>query len=213
MGRARTRVPLSVTEAPQEGSEIVARLRAGERDAAEALVRQYGPRMLRVASRILGQDDEAQDCVQSAFIKAFRSFADFRGESSIWAWLHRIVANEALLALRARKKRNEEPLDELLPRFDSTGCRIELSWDQYTGENVDALIEQKETRAKVRDTIDRLPDSYRTILMIRDIDGFSTAEAAEALGISKANVKVRLHRARSAFKKLLEPILVKEAQT
>ena len=207
------RAAVFVTKAQYEGAEIITGIRAGDPDAAETLVRRYGPRMLSVASRILGQDDEAQDCVQNAFVKAFRGLVGFRGESSIWTWLHRIVVNEALLELRARTQRGEQSVDGLQPRFDAAGCRVEIPWDQYTRSGAEALLEQKETRAMVRAGIDRLPDSHRTVLMIRDIEGFTTAEAAEALDITEINVKVRLHRARSALKKLLEPILLKEDRT
>lgn len=184
-------------------AELLARLRAGDEGAFRELVREQMPILLRVTRRLLRSEDEARDAVQDAFVAAFRGLERFRGESRVGTWLYRIAVNAALARLRARAGAEEVSLDDWLPRFVDDGHAAEPSapWP----EEASAGAEQAETRAQVRRCIDRLPETYRTVILLRDIEELSTDEAAEALGISPGAVKVRLHRARQALRTLLDP--------
>jgi RNA polymerase sigma-70 factor, ECF subfamily len=181
---------------------LVAGLRAGDPRAFERLVRRYGGRMLATARRIVGNEDTARDVVQEACLAAFRAMDGFAGTARVSTWLHRIVVNAALMKLRSRRRRPEESIEELLPRFDETGHFADApsAWDAST----DRTYERAETRTIVRAAIEELPPSYRTVLMLRDIEELDTEEAATMLGISQNAVKVRLHRARQALRTLLE---------
>jgi len=185
--------------------ELLSALRAGDDRAAEALVRTHAPWMLAVARRVTRDHGLAEDCVQDAFVNAFRKIGDFEGRSSVKSWLHRIVVNQALMKIRSRGRRREDPIDDMLPEFDDQACRIEAPWQHMA--TPDQVLERDDQRAHVLAAIDRLPDNYRIVLQLRDIEEWTTAEVAEALELSQDNVKVRLHRARSALKKLLEPVL------
>jgi RNA polymerase sigma-70 factor (ECF subfamily) len=184
-------------------AELVDGLRAGDPKTFELLVRHEGPRMLSVTRRILKDDDEARDAVQEAFISAFRARSQFNAESRISTWLHRIAVNAALSRLRSRRRRPEDSLDDLLPRFLPNGHHVEhfTSWT----EPADMTISRKETAAQVRQAIDSLPETFRTVLMLRDIEGLSSQEAASMLNITPNAVKLRLHRARMALRSLLAP--------
>jgi RNA polymerase sigma-70 factor, ECF subfamily len=171
----------------------------------EEWVERYGPRMLATARRLLRDDAEAQDCVQDAFLAAFRNLAGFQGRSSAGTWLHRILINEALTRIRSRTRRREESIEHLLPEFDATGMRMGVEPRSPVG--IESLLQSEEVRNQVRAAIDRLPARYRTILLVRDIEGYDTEEAAALLEISTGAVKTRLHRARAALKKLLEPLM------
>lgn len=201
----RSPARLTVAEAPTDDDALLPALRAGDAEAAEILVRTHAPWMLSVARRILRDGGLAEDSVQEAFIQAFRGLAGFEGRSSLRSWLHRILVNQALSKLRSRKRRREEPIDELLPDFDATSCRVEAARPAPAAP--DEILAQKDRRALVREMIERLPESYRIVLQLRDIEELSTEEVAAALELTTANVKVRLHRARAALKKLLEPLL------
>jgi RNA polymerase sigma-70 factor (ECF subfamily) len=181
---------------------LVAELRAGDPQAFETLVRQYGGRMLAVARRMMLVEEDARDVVQEAFLSAFRSIRSFEGSARISTWLHRIVVNAALMKMRSRRRRREEPIDDLLPRFDEEGHFAEpaASWDTEST----ALLERQQTRIAVRRAIDRLPESYRTVLILRDIEELDTEETAERLGMTPNAVKTRLHRARQALRTLIE---------
>ncbi len=194
-------------EAPLDEGELITRLKAGDHSAMEPVVRSFGGQMLATASRLVGSEDEAKECVQLAFIKAWKGISSFRADSSLRTWLHRIVTNEGLMKIRARKRRAEQSLDDHLPRFDSTTCRIEPLLGCASPASADELLERATVRDQVRDAIEQLPQDYRTIVLLRDIEGFTTSETAELLELSVTNVKVRLHRARSALKNLLEPVL------
>ncbi|MEO7274665.1 MAG: sigma-70 family RNA polymerase sigma factor [Vicinamibacterales bacterium] len=182
-------------------ADLVARLKAGDPDAFETMVRTMGGRMLSVARRMLGDEEAARDAVQDAFLSAVRSLHGFDGHSQLATWLHRIVVNAALMKIRTRQRRPEYPLDALLPTFADDGHHAEpvSSW----GESPERLLEQQETRAVVRAAIATLPPSYRAALLLRDIEGLSTHEAAVALGITGNALKLRLHRARQALTTLL----------
>ena len=185
--------------------ELVLALRAGEERAAETLVRTHASWMHSVARRILHDKGLAEDCVQEAFINAYRNIDRFGGRASLKSWLHRIVVNQALMKLRTRKRHSESPIDDLLPAFDENACRIEEPWQPLP--DPDEVLAQKERCSLVRAKVEQLPESYRIVLQLRDIEDMTTQEVAESLGLTEANVKVRLHRARSALKKLLEPVL------
>lgn len=161
--------------------------------------------MLSVALRIMRNPEDAQECVQEAFLQAFKNIHRFEGRSSVWTWLHRIVVNSALLKLRARRRRPEGSLDDLMPQFDETQCRIEPRGQSR--DSVETLLSKKETRDAVREAISQLPEDYRSVLLLRDIEELDTQETATALQINVGAVKTRLHRARAALKKLLEPVI------
>lgn len=186
-------------------ASLVAALKAGDKGAAETLVRTHVSWMLAVARRVAGDAALAEDCVQEAFINVFRKIDTFEERSSLKTWLHRIVVNQVLMKLRAGRNKNETPIDELLPTFDANACRIEGQW-QYLA-TPEEVFEREDRRALIHSKIDELPESYRIIIQLRDIEELTTREVAEGLNLSEANVKVRLHRARSALKKLLEPVL------
>jgi RNA polymerase sigma-70 factor (ECF subfamily) len=199
--------PTTVDEsaARSDDTALLARLKAGEDAAYAELVRRHGGRMLAVARRYLNSDDAAQDCVQEAFLAAFKALDRFEGRSSLATWLHRITVNAALQALRRRGAKDEVALEPWLPTFDAEGF-LEAP-TTLTAADAEELIARDDVRAEVRAAIDRLPASYRNVLLLRDIEGLSMKEVAEMLEVSETNAKVRLHRARTALKKQLEPLL------
>ncbi len=192
-----------------ESSEraLLAALRAGDDRAYERLVTEHGGRMLAVARRMLRNDEEARDALQEAFLLAFRGLARFEGHSRLSTWLHRIVVNAALMRMRSRRAHPEESIEPLLPTFLEDGH----SSHSYTdwSERADRQVERAEVCALVRATIDRLPETYRTVLVLRDIEELDTSEVAEMLGVSANAVKIRLHRARQALREQLDPHLRK----
>jgi RNA polymerase sigma-70 factor (ECF subfamily) len=193
--------PASPVPGPAADALLVERLRAGDAEAFEALVREFGGRMLTTARRMVPGEDDARDVVQDALLSAFRAIHAFEGSARLSTWLHRIVVNAALMRLRSTRRRREESIDELLPRFDDDGHFAEpvVRWEGET----DALVERAEIRALVRAAVDLLPEMYRTVLVMRDIEELDTEETAEALGITPNAVKTRLHRARQALRALL----------
>ena len=184
--------------------DLVARVRRGDEAACEDLVRRHTGALLAVARRFLGCPEESADAVQEAFLAAFRSLDSFEGSAALGTWLHRIVVNNCLGRLRSRKRRPTVSLDRLLPAFAEDGhhARPVRSW---SGPADDPVV-RDETRTQVRACIDQLPDAYRTVLLLRDIEEFDTDQTAAILGIAVGAVKTRLHRARMALRTLLEPL-------
>jgi RNA polymerase sigma-70 factor (ECF subfamily) len=189
-------------------AELVLALKRGDEAAFAELVRANGGRMLAVARRILKSDDEAHDATQEAFLQAFRAMDRFAGDALLSTWLHRITVNACLMRLRHRKRHPEAAIEELLPSFDDTGHRVE-NGTEWT-DDVLGRMESARLQKVVRDAIDRLPENYRTVLVLRDIEGLSTEESAQALGIRPEAAKMRLHRARQALRTLLEPHFAEE---
>lgn len=182
---------------------FLAALRGGDDRAYQRLVADHGGRLLAVARRILRNEDDARDALQEAFLQAFRALPRFEGHARISTWLHRIVVNAALMKIRSKKAHPEEPIEPLLPTFQEDG-HATVEFRPWEG-GADVLLERTETRALVRASIDRLPSTYRNILILRDIEELDTAEVAEMLGITANAVKIRLHRARQALRGLLDP--------
>jgi RNA polymerase sigma-70 factor (ECF subfamily) len=196
---------VSPSSLPPDESKLLERLRRGEDAAYEELVRTHAGRMLSVARRMLRNDDDANDAVQDAFLSAFRAIDRFEGGSRLGTWLHRIVVNAALMKLRTRRRKPEEPLDPLLPRFLDDGHMAQPA--RAWALPADEAVVGEETRRLVLDRIAELPETYRTILLLRDVEGLDTDETATALGITPGAVKTRLHRARLALRELLDPHL------
>jgi RNA polymerase sigma-70 factor (ECF subfamily) len=180
---------------------LLTALRAGQEWAFETMVRLYGGRLLAVARRFTRNDEDAQDVLQSAYLSAFRALNDFEGACQLSTWLHRIVVNTALMKLRARRRKPEESIDALLPAFQEDGHHVEQFSEWSTP--ADQLMERKETRATVRKCIEQLPEKYRAVLKLRDIEELSTQDVAGMLALTPTAVKVRLHRARQALSTLL----------
>jgi len=182
--------------------ELVAALKAGREEAIAQLAREYGGRMLAVAKRYLSNSEDARDAVQEAFISAFRAINRFEANSLLSTWLHRIVINACLMRLRSRRQAREESIEDLLPTWREDGHHREMpaNWE----ETCDEMLFRQETRGTVRACIERLPDAYRTILLLRDIDEIDTKETARLLGLTEGGAKVRLHRARQALRTLLD---------
>lgn len=186
---------------------LLRRLQAGDDLAYEELVRAQTPRMLSVARRFLRNEEDAHDAVQDAFVSAFRAIGNFEGGSRISTWLHRIVVNASLMKLRTKRRKPEESIDDLLPRWleDGHAARPAAAWA------AEKLVEQDEVRKLVQAGIERLPETYREVLLLRDIEELDTQEAAEMLGISTNAVKTRLHRARQALRGVIDPALREDA--
>lgn len=187
-------------------AELVASLRAKDPQAFEVVVRRYGSRLRMTAKRYLSCDEECADAVQDAFVSAFQGIDNFEENSQLATWLHRIVINSCLMKLRSRSRRQETSIEELLPAFDATGHQIH-EVPRWKSLPDDQLL-RDETRTLVRRCIEMLPTDHRTVLMLRDIEEYSTDEVAEALNTTPGAVKTRLHRARQALRTLLEPHFV-----
>ena len=187
-------------------SALVAALKAGEDPAFETLVRTYAPRMLVVARRFLRHEQDAQDAVQEAFLSAFKAIERFEGNSKLSTWLHRIVVNASLMKLRSQKRKPERPIEDLLPKYKDDGHPMQTP--QAWAVTTDTAVQDRETQRFVREKIDELPDSYRIVLLLRDIEEHSTEETANLMGITPGAVKTRLHRARQALRELIDPKMV-----
>ncbi len=196
-------------------ADHLGRLRAGDKDTFTQLVHEHGPRMLAFARRFLPRDQDAEDALQDAFLSAYRSIRNFDGRSQLSTWLHRITINACLMRIRSRKRRPEVSIEALLPSFLPDGHQIrdtpawgaESNVESGLGAGLGAGSQSRGGRMAevVRESLDGLPDSYREVLLLRDVEEFSTEETAEALGITKDAVKTRLHRARQALRAMLEP--------
>jgi RNA polymerase sigma-70 factor, ECF subfamily len=187
---------MNAVEVSWDERSVVERLRAGDQDAFEEVVRRYGSRMLSVARRIVRDEEDARDAVQDAMLSAYRALDRFEGGAQLGTWLHRIVVNTALMRLRTRRRHPEESIEPLLPAFTADGHQAApADPEQFP----DAITERNELRRLVRESVGRLPSGYREVYVLRDIEERSTEETAKALGITANAVKIRLHRARQAL--------------
>ncbi len=171
-------------------AELIVRLRTGDNAAYEHLFRTHAGAMMAVARRFFGDTDDAAEAVQDAFVSAFKAMTVFEGTAKLGTWLHRITVNACLLKLRGRKRSRLVPLGEG-EVASAAGC--------------DSGLSQAETCTRVRACVEQLPEAYRAVIRLRDLEGLSTEETAARLGVNSGAVKTRLHRARQALKSILEP--------
>jgi len=166
--------------------EVVERVRAGETGLYEIIMRRYNQRIYRVARAILRDDDEAEDVMQAAYVRAFQHLYQFAGDAPFSAWLTRIAVNESLQRLRVRKR--SQQLDDFEQNEEGLMGAVEMSPDPERSASIAELGQLLE------EAVLGLPDLYRSVVMMRDIEQLSTAETAAALDLTEQNVKVRLHR-------------------
>ena len=184
---------------------LVERLRERGAGAAEELVDTYGDRVYRLAVRITGSPSDAEEVAQDALWSVSRKIDRFRGDSAFGSWLYRITANAAYQKLRGRRSaRHEISWHDLAPGLDEKGHSVEPPVD-WSPRLRDPAMEA-ELRTALREAIDQLPGEYRAPLLLRDVEGLSTLEVAEALGLKPATIKSRVHRARLFLSKRLEAL-------
>jgi RNA polymerase sigma-70 factor (ECF subfamily) len=187
-------------------AELVEALRREEPDAAERLVERYGDRVYRLAMRITGLNEDAEEAAQDALWTAARKIHMFKGESAFGSWVYRITANAAYQKLRTRRQKAAEiAMDDVLPSLDGDGRHFE-PMDDWSNR-VDEQALQGELRRVLQQAIDGLPADYRTALVLHDVEGLSNPDIAEALNISLPAVKSRVHRSRLFVRKHLADYL------
>jgi len=198
---------------------LVDALRLRDPTAAEQLVATYSDRAYRLAFRITGNQQDAEEAVQDAFWNVVRKIDTFRKESSFGSWIYRITANAAYEnRRRVAYRRNEITREEVLPRFDEDGHHADPISDWST--KLQDPVVQRELRDVLASTLQELPPHYRAVIVLRDVEGLSMAEVADVLGIPVGTAKTRTHRARlllrkrlSTFMEIEEPSLSRPASS
>ena len=184
---------------------LVERLRGGDAAALEALMERYASRVYRLAHGITRNEADAEEVVRDVFLTIFRKIRTFEGRAALGSWIYRITTNAALIKWRGKRAEVEVSLDSQFPTFLPDGHRagdptfVMADWSQTP----EADLLSGETREILSGAIDALPDQYRTVLVLRDIEGLSNEEVAEIVGESVAAVKSRLHRARMTLREEL----------
>ena len=182
-------------------ADLVHRVSSGDQSGFEGLMRKYNGRLFRIARSIVNDDSDAEDVLQDAYLDAYRHLADFRGASQLGTWLSRIVINHALMRVRKEKRRSSiVPFQSATPT-EPDGPEQELP-DQ-NAESPSAAVLRAEIRRILERRIDELPASFRTVFVMREVEGMSVEETAECLSLPPATVRTRLFRARALLREAL----------
>jgi RNA polymerase sigma-70 factor (ECF subfamily) len=184
---------------PTEEQVLVQAARQGDIGAFEELVKRYDRNVFRIANHITQNREDAEDVVQDAFLKAYQNLGQFQGQSKFYTWLVRIAVNEALMRLRRRRPERMVSLDEDIKTDEDSMPREVADW----APNPEQLYTQAELKDILGKTIQGLPPSFRTVFVLRDVEGLSTEETADALELSVPAVKSRLLRARLQLRERL----------
>ena len=183
--------------------DLVGRAQAGDLDAFEALTNRHEQRVYSLALRILRQDQDAEDVTQQTFLSVLEHLKSFRGEASFSSWLLRIATHAALKVIRKRKGLPTVSLDEATQETDSLGAIPHPEYIADWRQSPEELVHKDEIRRLLEEALARLDEKYRLVFLLRDAEGLSIKQTAEALHISEANAKVRLLRARLQLRELL----------
>jgi len=188
-------------KAAEESSEmaLVRAAKKGDLEAFSQLVRLYDRNVFRIAQHITHNEEDAQDVVQEAFLKAYTNLEQFQGNSKFYTWLVRIAVNEALMKLRKRRTSKTVSLDDDVVTEEGAMPREVADWSP----NPEQIYGQTELGEILKKTIQGLPPAFRTVFVLRDVEGLSTEETAEMLGLSVPAVKSRLLRARLQLRERL----------
>jgi RNA polymerase sigma-70 factor (ECF subfamily) len=193
-----------VTEVHAERG-LVDRLQAGDAEALETLMERYSARIYRLAYSITRNTRDAEEVVQDVFLSAFRHAQGFQGRATVATWLYRVTTNAALNKRRGKRREAETSLDEWLPTYKPDGHRegdrafLLADWSQ----SPESALLSGETRARLEQALDALPERYRAVLVLRDVEGLSSEDTAAVLAESVSAVKSCLHRARMVLRERL----------
>jgi RNA polymerase sigma-70 factor (ECF subfamily) len=183
--------------------ELVRRAKAGELDAFEVLTSRYEQRVYSLALRLLRHEQDAEDVTQQTFLSALEHLAGFRGEASFSTWLLRIATHAALKVIRKKKGLSTVSLEEVTEGAEGADSIPHPEYIADWRESPEQLAERNETRRLLDEALAQLDQKHRLVFLLRDVEGFSVKETAEALGLTEANVKVRLLRARLQLREQL----------
>jgi RNA polymerase sigma-70 factor (ECF subfamily) len=179
--------------------ELIGRARAKDFAAFETLLGRYEDKVYRLAFRIVRNETDAKEILQETFVSIWRKLDTFKGDSQFGSWVYRIATNAALMRLRSQRRHPEVSTEELpIGYLDNYGQPMPAG--ENWSKRPDDQLQSSELRTHIQTAVDALPDIYRTVFIVRDVEGLSTEETAEALGISVPTVKTRLHRARIALR-------------
>ena len=182
--------------------ELVARARAKDFAAFEQLLDRYEDKIFRLAYRFVRNETEAKEILQDTFLSIWRKLDTFKGDAQFSSWLYRVAANAALMRLRAQKRHPEVSTEELPIDFLDNYGHLPAGGENWA-KRPDDELQSEELRRHIQAAVDELPEIYRTVFLIRDVEGLSTEETAEVLQISIPTVKTRLHRARLALRETI----------
>jgi len=197
--RAMAIIQQNVKDTVSDEMALVNAAKAGDVSAFEQLIKRYDRNVFRIAQHITQNREDAEDVVQDAFLKAFENLEQFQGNSKFYTWLVRIAVNESLMKLRRRRTDRTVSLDEDIETEEDSMPREVADWSP----NPEQLYNQGELNEILSKTINGLPASFRTVFVLRDVEGLSTEETAEALDLSIPAVKSRLLRARLQLRERL----------
>ena len=193
---------LPMTVSSQAGTDetiLLAQAREGDTQAFGELVRRYESKIFRLAQHITQNREDAEDVLQETFLKAYEHLEQFQGNSKFYTWVVRIAVNQALMKLRRRKTDRSVSLDETIDTGEDTIVREIAAWD----ESPEKRFSREEVGQILDSAVQSLEPPYRSVFALRDIEGFSTEETAESLGLSVPAVKSRLLRARLQLREKL----------
>lgn len=183
-------------------ADLVLLAKMGDESAIRTIVQRHNQRLFRTARAVIRNDWEAEDVVQAAYTKAFTNLAAFRGEAQLSTWLTRITLNEALGRVRARK--NTTGLEEIDMQTMAPGGEVLQFPSSLSATDPESELSRSQARHLLENAVDELPDDFRAVFVLRDVEGMSTDEAASYLGIRPETAKTRLHRARKMLRQSIE---------
>jgi RNA polymerase sigma-70 factor (ECF subfamily) len=184
--------------------ELVQRARNKDYPAFEELLGRYEDKVYRLAYRFVRNESEAKEILQDTFLAVWRKLDTFKGDAQFSSWVYRVAANAALMRLRSHRRHPEVSTEDLPAGFmDQNQSGQILSAGDNWARRPDEELQSDEVRRHIQAAVDALPDIYRTVFLVRDVEGLSTEETAELLGISVPTVKTRLHRARMALREAI----------
>jgi RNA polymerase sigma-70 factor (ECF subfamily) len=187
----------------QDDRELLARAQAGNMSAFEALVARHEDKVYGLALRMTRSEADAAEITQDTFLSAYQHLSEFRGEAAFGSWVHRIAANNALMRLRRQKVLDIVSDDLAGPEFTDRGSLAEPPESDWSKRADDQLLDEELGRA-IQAATDALPEGYREVFLLKDVEGLSYEEISEMVGISVPAVKSRLHRARLALREAID---------
>jgi RNA polymerase sigma-70 factor (ECF subfamily) len=196
---------------PYDEAALIARIQAGDKAACAECIEIHSPAIYRLALRLMQNEAEAEDVLQETFLNAFKAIDSFEGRSGLGTWLYRIAHNAAMMRLRRPNPYTVSVEETLSPETQGIVPRQLFDWCCLPEED----FESDEVRSELERAIGELPEALKAVFILRELEGLSTAETAEALDLSPGAVKVRLHRARLWLREQLTPYfaeLAHEAQ-